>query len=253
MRIALTVLILALFLNEGFCQELKPARPFEAGKSFKILKNPDGTEVRVPIQRTEEFANQVFAMQMARGGGTVARILDRLEIGDVVNLAGAELLESQREELEQLITEYRDKKEAIDELDSNGLGKLRLEYGKKVKALLLPIHLEGFKLSGYVFHDLKSDGLISKYLDLSKKQKREIERDCDLLNTEINNLLRKMEEKTKALQLKVNETLVESLSSEQRDKLQRLVHKPLDEYFDGYELKSLEYHTRMKPRVNKKD
>lgn len=193
---------------------------------------------------SEDFAMQVFQYEMQYGSGGIARVLDRLDLDDADSLVGDELLEGQRDELRDVVAEYRKKKNELD--DKAEIGALRFEYGKKIKEILLPSQVDGLNSNGVgmIFQTLRSENPITSYLKLSDAQRRAIERDCSRINEEIRELTRIVEDKTKALREKANNTLLTNLSKDQLEKLERLVRNTKG-YFDRHNLKSLDYETRV--------
>lgn len=183
-------------------------------------------------------------MQLSRGAGPISHILDQLEVDDVINLVNDELTEAQSADLKELLTQYRDGKSALDPTDKLNLAKLRFKYGMELNKLLLPEQINSARVRGYIFHVLIGEGPVPKYLDLSRQQQSNITSKCEQLNDEITELAAEIELKTAKLKERVTNVLTDSLSTEQREKLERLVKTRLDSYFKDHDLNSLSRQTQ---------
>lgn len=219
------------------------------GQVFKLIETPDGFE-KVVIGRTDEQRLRLLEIQLENGVGPVSKILDRMEPEDVSRLIADELTQCQSADLGDLLSEYRNLKAELDPSDKDKLIAIRIKFGKKLSEILIPEQINGTQLSGYIFHELCNEkGRLKEYLDLSGRQQSDIESECEKLNSEINDLVNEIEDKLKKLKERATKTLHDKLTSEQREKLDRLAKRPLDDYFKNDNLKSLLIHTDLHPDI----
>jgi hypothetical protein len=244
------VILSLLFMHNSICHaqesEVAPG-PRQPGKITKVITLPDGsTETHVFAPNVDAKA-QALQMQLVRGFGPVVNILDTLTFEDVDNLVDDELTEDQSAKLTSLLKEYRKEKAALDATSlGSGLILLRVKYGKQLTEILLPEQIQKTTMSGFIFKVLTTeDGPVPKYLDLRKRQQSSIENKCETLHSELIDLVNDFEKKKEKLKERVTNTLIDNLDEDQREKLERLVGVPLEEYFKNYSLETLIEQTQL--------
>ncbi len=261
MKTLFTILLLLAFSTNCLGQDDLPFDPaviatidLSKGNAFTLKTNQDGSTSFVPIgessddpQTARVIASQKLALQLANQSSGISTLLRQFSVEKFNALSRVELSDEQKAEIKKIATEYN---EGIGEFPRNSLpaNRFKIKHAKRIHEVLLPDQikaLHSYRLPrGGVFNIIRDDD-ISKYLELTDKQIKELEADCKKANDELEVLIQKQNEALEAKRKQVKE-IYSRLANEQQEKINSLLGGDISKSFGNASLKSLRDVTKLK-------